>query len=438
MKKLLPVFLILFLGCKKEEFTLAPVVSYVDFSIKELRIAGVPDGNIKFGGTSIFVTLPADYRHGNVLKVAIKTNRDFVVETDLSNGINFEAKDVLLSVASPTFSNASFRMFVKPTAPLKVIPQGTHDVTVGAEAYVSLAFQNFGTISTHGADYVARDKLKVTLKNTESGDTIVLDRYQVGHDSLDRGIVMLNLPVTASAGKYEAEVQWGNRLAKVPYPINIKYGKLALDAKRWSFDRSKTDKILVSGYNIHPDSKYEILIENDFMPLRRYELNRDNYNSLSLKLPGEIKSGNYKAQILVDNKPYPVSTYEGDPATNLLINSSENQPVISFVSQPSLLISSGCNYYKPTNTISRIQDIVSNSWAAGESDIKLKLVNRETRQAFLLTSNNPRFRVMCFGPTFDQYTIPKEVPNGEYEIYSAVESAPIKISESLGQIITIK
>lgn len=438
MKKLLPLLLILFFGCK-EEYTLAPVVSYIDFSIRELRVAGVPQENIQFKGNSIFITLPADYPHGNVINVSVKPNRDFTVESDLSNGVNFEAKHVNLRMTSPTYSIAEFPIYVKVTAPLKIISDGEIEIVISPEARLDLTLQNFGTIKSQADDNQSFSALRLILKNVESSDTIVFDNCNVYSDSVDQGKINVTLPVTISAGKYQATIEWGNRKAVATDLINVKHGKLALDTG-WFIGLNNSDMLLVSGHNIYPENEYEIEITNDFAPSKRYKLTRDSYNTLSLKMPDEIKPGNYSAQIFVNGKLYDTDIFAGNPIANLVITAFDKQPIISIVSQPTLLVGGVCYYYKPTTAILRAQDIVTSSWVAGErvADMKLKLVHRESKKEFLLTSKNPRFAVLCFNNTFDQYTFPKEAPNGEYEAYAVVESAPVRISEPLGQIITVK
>src|SRR5690606_16994779 len=108
-------------------------------------------------------------------------------------------------------------------------------------------------------------------------------------------------PPTAKVGEYEATIQWGDKTAKLPATIAIKYGELAL-YNAFEHATPLSSELVMHGYNIAPDNVYEAILENDFIGSRKISLTRKDYYNLTAPIPKDLPIDSYKVTVLVNGK----------------------------------------------------------------------------------------------------------------------------------------
>lgn len=440
MKKLFTLLLITLLGCK-EEFTPAPIYNYADYVIRNIRVEGVSQENIELKNDRIIITLPENYPSGMNLKASIEPEKDYKLISDLGNGIAFEGQDAEISFSNNAIGTVSFPIYVKPTAPLKIKSEGIKEVVISHYTEHVLTMQNFGTRKTFPED----QPVSLVLKNLLTGDTLHIDRVEIFNDSPRESKLRFIVPGTISAADYQITVLQGTRNVTAPDPVKMKYGKLELWFGGWATRRDSSAELVVSGYNIYPESIYEVEISNGFFPVKKYRLDWKGYNLLNLKLPAEIVPGNYNIRLFVDDKVYNPQENELDFLPDLFVSRKANQPAIVYLSQESGLKPLGdCYYYSPFTTLSRKENVIAyiaaDYYHNPNTTIRLKLVNEKTRREFILTTEIPRFSSMCYINQFFSFPISAEVENGTYEAYalSGSDGFHVETSEKMGQLIKIE
>lgn len=444
MKRLLLPLFILCFGCH-EKFSPAPVIGPAAFVIKEFAIQGVSNDNIKISDRSITIKLPANYQNANLIKPIIKLNDGFQLQTGLDGGLDYEGKDVSVTVESKVFGTFTYSIYVIPSEPLVMKPEvSSYEIAIQEGASILIPISNLGTRTTINDSGVVAERPVITLKDKSTGKINTSSTGSFFSDSLNKTRVRIDFPTTLSAGDYEASVSWGNRKSVNNASIKIKYGKLALNTYGW-YATKDVARFTVQGINIYPENSYEMLIENDFIEPRKIKLVRKNYNELQAEVPADLDFGNYKSTILVNGKAYenvqPVVT---PPYANFFYKRSIEQPVISFTSQPSSFHSGVCSFYSPSLKISKSEELIVSvgyprEW--GDSNIILKLTNTKTGTSFEINNLGPTATVMCSYQTATRFNIPDNMPNGQYSVIATVEhyidgNATVA-SEKFGQIITV-
>lgn len=445
MKRLLfPLFILCF-GCH-EKFSPAPVIDPAAFVIKEFSIQGVSKDNIKISDRSIVIKLPANYQNASLIKPVIKLNNGFQLQTDLNGGLDYEGKDVSITVESKVFGTTfTYSIYVVPSEPLIIKSEVSfYDIAIQEGASVTIPVSNLGTRTTINDSGVVAERPVITLKDKSTGEINTSSTGSFSSDSLNKTRVKIDFPTTLGAGDYEASVSWGNRKSVISAPIKIKYGKLALNIFGW-YATKDVARFTVQGINIYPENSYEMLIENDFIEPRKIKLTRKNYNEIQAEVPSDLDFGNYKSTILVNGKAYeivqPVVT---SPYANFFYKRSVQQPVISFTSQPSGFHSGVCSFYSPSLKISKSEELIVSvvyprEW--GDSNITLRLSNTKTGASFEINNLSPTATVMCSYQTATRFNIPDAMPNGQYSVTATVEhyidGKATVASEKFGQIVTV-
>jgi hypothetical protein len=433
--------LLTFVGCKEKAIP-DPYNGDINSVIKEFKILGVGDENIRLAKDKIFVKLPADYPYGQVIKPTVKLNNQFQLLTNINEGLRFEGQSLALKVKSDLYGEFGFSVYVTPTAPL-VLASGTDDINISIDpdAAVQFLMENVGTLTVENEKGELSSEPRVTLKNTATGQIVECSSLMYQSQISPAAKLHIEFPVNIAAADYQASVRWGGREAKIPNLIKVKYGKLGLNFFSWVIN-SENPILSIPGYNILPDNEYELEIKNDFTPARKVKLIRKGYNELTASLAGELSPGNYNAKILVNSQEYKRTNGILEPIfANLIRQATGSQPVIVNLSQPSLLITGECYYYPQTTQIFRAQEIVANIWFTGEKEntqFGLKLVNQETKKEYLLTTSTPRFSGMCNSRTMSKFPIPNDLTNGKYKVYAVVGSTDMMISEPMAQLVTIE
>ncbi|MCE6990996.1 hypothetical protein [Dyadobacter sp. CY323] len=446
MKKICFLLLIAFLGCKDKNEP-EPFTGDINSVVKEFKIVGVSDENIKMVDNQVFVTLPAGYAFGDVIKPTVKLNNQFQLVTDISQGLEFEARPVGIQTRSSVHGNFDFRIHVIPADPFKIVgAQKDIDITIDQTAFTELLVTNVGSYPFANESGKLSEDVQVILTDQTTGAEVFSISTALGSDSAGASRLAVYFPVNTPAGNFKPVIKVGEKKVDFPKLINVKYGDLNLDLSGWKVYPANRS-LSVRGYNILPDAEYTMEIENDFVPARKIKLTWEDHNNLNVKLPADMPFGNYRAKLFVNGKEYGGKL--NPRLSNLNFIAFDSQPYIVSLSQPSLLQTGECKYYKETKTLARSQDILANTWftTANENsdvtetaDFKLKLVNRETKKEHLLNSLPARFYTDCFFQVFTQFPIPTDVSSGKYEVYLivTVPGATPRISEALGEIVTIE
>ncbi|GGC15508.1 MULTISPECIES: hypothetical protein [Dyadobacter] len=439
MKNLLPFFLIIVLGCK-DELDLDPYNGDIGSIVKEINIDGVRDENIKRFNNQIFVKLPVDYPYGNLIRPKIQLNNQFHVATDLSQGLPFEAQSVEIVVESDTYGASNFYIHVSPSVPLEFTGNPKNiEVKIEPNAYAEIYMNNLGTYPFSNDSGMLFQDIPVNLRNTISGQ-ITRTSGLILPDTNGVKRLAIAIPLNSTVGNYTPIVQVGERQAEFPSILKITYGKLGLFPSDWKASVANAS-LVVTGYNILPNNNYELEIFNDFMPARSIQLKRIDDNSLSAAVPTDLPFGDYSAKILVNSKEYEITEILNPRHFNLHFLASSSQPYIQSLSQSNLLNNNACSYYKETKIIARDQDILANiQLEPNAEDIKLKLINRKTKEEHLLTSLPGRIHASCFNQFYLRFSITKEVTDGTYEVYVIVTNhdTTMQTSEAFGEIVSIQ
>lgn len=445
MKNLLPfIFLIVFLGCKKDKDNPRPANQDASFAFQEFKVQGVSQENISFVDRIIFIRLPLDYAHGKIILPSIKMNKGFNLETDISKGIRYESNGFSLAVSSEKYGNQSFAICVIPAVPLNVEGDtAQYEVTITYDTHIQIPMENIGSVpyidEKGGFHYFPT----VSMKSKQSGEVFEIMSATFTSDGSASDKIRIDIPKTIPADVFDVTIKWAGKVLDRPGLIKVKRGKPEID-RVGGFFVAGSPLYTISGFNLDPNHTYELQLENDFVSAVKIALVRKDFNTLVLNMPENIEPGNYRAKIFIDSKEYQPLSYPYPPYANFNFMAGEKQPLLRILSRPSLLKSGVCYFYESTNVLHKNENIVADipyRYDSEATTVSLRLRNLGTGQEYILPSTGSRETVLCFGPTFSQFPIPASVPKGKYEVYAIVGDDlkdPKQTSEKLGQIVTIQ
>ncbi|MCE6990997.1 hypothetical protein [Dyadobacter sp. CY323] len=443
MKKLLLSALILFiLGCKKQEKDLGPNSDRETLGIKSFSIPGIPDENIDIQKQVVKIKLPAGFQ-GDFLKPTVTVTEHFKVPADIMSGFNFEGENVSFTLESEKFQPRHYDVVVLTEEPIAILSsEQRYDLTINPNVPMQVKF----AVSLPGTGVTVNDLGDVyrtpivIVKNKADGSVLSGTSWDKGHDSLNMH-VLIDFPLTAKVGEYEATIQWGDKTAKLPATIAINYGELVLYN---GFDHitPSSSELVMHGYNIAPGNVYEAILENDFIGSRKISLTRKDYYNLTAAIPKDLPLDSYKVTTLVNGE---ILAKERSPFrgyADLFYRKSNDDLIIKSVSQPSMKKTFGphsVEYYEDATAISRSEALLINvAWSTEFRENNLKLVNRTTNKEFILKNPGVSVGLPHGMQVYSPYTIPNEIPNGEYEAYLVWAAGTATISGRYPRILTIQ
>jgi hypothetical protein len=464
------VFILLVLAaCKqKPEITAPePVVEEKEmpYGILGLSVEGVPREQIIFTdldnyGSSphwILITLPVDYPFGKKIKLSFKMEQGCGLAAD--NGFQYDPKGIeleyegayiQLNVLTPDKEiRGQIYINVSPTVPL-IAPSVGHDyelVTDSNGLYVLLPVENWGTNYTISDDFKEHQRGgKGILKNKKTGKTI--EAY-AGFDTFNTKGLAVSVPRNIEAGEYELTLVRNKRTVVVPDKIIVKYGEPVIrpeDFYSISAFRDSGNVVSYHGYNMLEGHSYVLELRNELIGSKRFQLSPVDHLTLQTRLPLDMPTGAYEADVFIDNKATKY-THVISGANLLFVRTSASQPSISLLSQRSQSYSSpesGGKLYRPVTSFNRNEDIIlfgeSNPHILAKGNQVAKLILKSTvsdSQYELPLSDSVAPAVLTY---FPQFRITDDVAPGRYEARLSIRAADEKEARISGlhyKIITI-
>lgn len=434
---------LLLFQCKEKKDTILPSQELVPVS---LSIPGVSPENIVIAKGVIRINLPENYAGGDFIKPNFKIAEPFTTNSDLLNGFSYNGKDLAISLESRKYGRYDYIICVTPYKPVTILEQPkNHVVTLNPYTAVTVPVSLKGTTQTLNDSGKIVTALTVLLENKETGKSQHLAAKSYFQDKLT-----FEIPATTNPGEYIAYITWGDKKELLSSQFLVKAGPMQFELGIWYTPR-ENQEFSVTGYNIPKESKFEMVLKNDFTASRTIPLNYKNAGTLTGNLPKDMAAGNYQATYTQDGRPLTSSEYIAGFNNyvindNLYIRSKTDQAMLQMITQKSLgkdvKINNGAYdlfYYSSTTNISRNEPLLTFVNVSGPSTDEnyLILKNRNTGISYTLKHINQNVYLYDAAFLYRSYRITPDIPNGAYEAFVKVGSDS-NTSEKYGRILNIQ
>lgn len=439
-KLLLSSFFLLFLACKEKQVdrfgaNLEPV------GFETFRISGVPDENISIKNNVIIIHLPAGFS-GDILKPTTEQTNDFKLPASIGDGFRFQGEEVSFALESKTYEARQYTIVVIPDANIALHEStGAYSVTIEKDAKVALPVTVLGTLVTVDSAGNPQREPKIAFVNRADNKSAGEFPAEFVTDSTGGMFVKMVLPPGFVAGEYTATLKWGKQKAVAPRALQLKFGELFIGQTTHSTVVG-SEFYSIKGYNISPEKKYELLLENDFIKSRRIPLNRKGYNELELVFPSDLPGGSYKSAILVNSVAIAKDQHPSYSEADFHYKEYADQNVLAIVTQPSNKVEPELpmlEYYKANASVSKNEDLMIYTLKfknQGER-VKLRMINIGTGEKFTLTDTGNLTHIFDAAISFYRFNI-TAIPTGKYEAYSITGEETPAISGKYYQILDIQ
>lgn len=429
--------------CKEKKDVILPSQELVPVS---LSISGVNPENIVIGKGVIRITLPEDYTGGDFIKPDFKIAEPFTTNSDLLNGFSYNGRNLAISLESQKYGRYDYTICVTPHKPVTILePIKNHVVTLKPYTAVTVPVSLKGTTQTLNDSGKVVNELTLLLENKETGKSQhVPAKYVNSKDTL-----AFEIPSTTTPGEYVAYITWGDKKELFSNQFSVKAGPMQLVLGVWYTPR-ENQEFSVTGYNIPKESKFEMVLKNDFTANRTIPLNYKSAGTLTGNVPKDIAPGNYQALYLkdgtvLDSSSYVFGTHNYIVNDNFYIRSGENQAMIQMITQKFLgketETDQGAHklfYYERTTDIKRTEPLLTfvNVSGASSDENYLILKNRNTGISYTVKHNNQNIYLYDGAFLYRSYTITQDIPNGAYEAYVKV-GPDSNTSEKYSRVLNI-
>lgn len=453
MKNLYPIFLLLLLvTCKKKQDP-EPLVpagetkQELPTGVLAFTIDEVPQKNIRFisldanmpNRNRIMVTLPLNYTKGDELIARIKLPEGCIIRDRFLNeydanvlNLNFSKSDqiwLLIYDKKNDRNVGDLIMYVDPSIPMvaPAVSKNYEEVLEGQNVYLYLPVQNLGTAETITENDSLVSRVTILIKNKQTGATTVSNgAYFLKNSNND---LFAEIPAEMEAGEFELTVQKQSRKVVIPDALVLKNGKpIVKMLPLTSVCKNGKPSVTYEGYNLLPSHDYTMELKNDFHETIYLKLTPGNQLSLIQNLPPTVPSGNYETTLFIDGKAVP--SYISFNSNVLGVKKETSQPIVMMLSNLSHAVYGEVTLYKAITTFKRSEPIIADLRDGIHASMVLLFKNIGTSKEYEL----PYSGTTTGSYMLPFFTIPKQVPNGKYEVRVKEGS---QVSEIYQRIITI-